>query len=235
MKKSIFILLFLLSILASAQVAQPYSIAQDPSMSTADKLVYLAWENDHAGNIANSQVAIADYNVKLAALEWLNTITITGNLNEFNIDPESDNFNRSAFFPRYNVRGNIAIGSFFTIPIATKRSREELKIANSLVDNRKQELRAAVLTAYNTYLMEEKVYQFRLESAIDAENKLKANEEKFRDGLVSFDEYSESRTRNSEVQISLAVAEAAYKNARVYLEGIVGVDLDGYLSTNMRR
>lgn len=230
MKNSILTILCMFSILASAQMVQPYSISEDPSMSTADKLVLLAWENDPAGRITNSQVAIADYNVKIAALEWLNTFSVTGNLNEFNIDPESDDFNRSAFFPRYNLRGSIAIGSFFTIPIATKRSREELKIAYSLVDSRKQLLQTAVLTAYNTYLMEEKVYQFRLESAIDAENKLKANEEKFRGGLITFDEYSENRTRNSEVQVTLALAEAAYKNARVNLEGLVGMNLDGYLS-----
>lgn len=233
MKISFFFPFFLLSILAGAQ-QQTNSNTQDPSMSTADRLVYLAWENDPAGDIASSQVAIADYNVQLSALEWLNTITVTANLNEFNIDPQSDAFNRSAFFPRYNIRGNIAIGSFFTIPINTKRSKEELKIAQSMVDSRKQQLRATVLTAYNTYLMEEKVYRFRMEAAIDAENKLKAYEEKFREGLVSFDEYSESRNMNSEVQISLALAEAAYKNARVNLEGLVGVNLDGYLSNTIR-
>lgn len=234
MKKSFFVSLCLVSIIASGQMTQSYSTAQDTSISTAEKLVYLAWENDAAGRIANSQVAIADYNVKIAALEWLNTLSVTGNLNEFNINPDSDNYNRSSFFPRYNVRGSIAIGSFFTIPYATKRSREELKIAHSLVDSRKQLLRTAVLTAYNTYLMEEKVYQLRVESAIDAENKTKASEEKFRGGSVSFDEYSESRTRNSEVQISLSLAEAAYKNARVSLEGLVGMNLDGYLSTTSR-
>lgn len=64
----------------------------------------------------------------------------------------------------------------------------------------------------------------------DAENQLEANEEKFRKGLVSFDEYSENRTRNVEVQIALSLAEAAYKNARVNLEGLVGTNLDEYLS-----
>lgn len=88
----------------------------------------------------------------------------------------------------------------------------------------------AVLTAYNTYLMEEKVYQFRLESANDAENKMNASEEKFRGGLVSYEEYSGSRATNNEVQISLALAEAAYKNAQVNLEGIVGMELDAYLA-----
>lgn len=230
MKKLSIIPLYLLSMLAAAQSTNTYSTSRDTSMTTADMLVHLAWQNDPAGKIAHNQVAIADYNVKIEKMEWLNTISLTGNLNEFNIDPNSDNYNRSAFFPRYNIRGNIALGAFFTIPYKTKRSKEELKIANSLVDSRRQILKTAVLTAYNTYLMEEKIYQLRLETSIDVENMLKSNEKKFKSGDVSFDEYSDNRTRNGEVQISLSIAKAAYKNARVNLEGLVGIDLDDNLS-----
>ncbi len=227
-------MLILSSTLAFGQTPGPLPAAAQPSFDTAEQLVLMAWRNDPGLAAYQRNVNAAEYAVKLSNVEWLNMFSFTGNLNEFNINPEADNFNRSQFFPRYNFRAVIPLGSFFGIPYTTKRNRELLFVAESNVEGERQLLKGQVLRAYHNYVMQKKVYEMRVDAALDSENKLKLGEQKFRTGDISFDEYSIVRNGHGEVQVSLYVAEAAYKNAIVNLEELVGVPLDEYLQQTIR-
>lgn len=234
MKKFVWILLILSSTLASGQTSGTLPSAAQPSFDIAEQLVLMAWRNDPGLVAFQRNVNAAEYAVKLSNVEWLNLFSFTGNLNEFNINPEADNFNRSQFFPRYNFRAVIPFGTFFSIPYTTKRNRELLFVAEANVAGEREVLKGQVLRAYNNYLMYKKVYEMRVETTLDSENKLKLGEQKFRTGDISFDEYSMIRNGYGEAQVSLYVAEAAYKNSIVNLEELVGVPLDEYLQQTLR-
>lgn len=225
MKNTIWILLFLIGSMVKGQ-NRVTDTADSGSGSFAEKLVTLAWENNPGHEVVRRNVNVAEYNVKLSGLEWLNIVSFSGNLNEFNINPGQDMYNRSQFLPRYNVAANLSLGMLFTIPTNTKRSREELMITRSVVENHRLTLEAEVLRLYNNYLMQESIHNLQSEMAMDAENNLKLGEQKFKNGEMSFDQYSELRTSYRQARISFFQAEASYKNAKVSLEEFIGMKLE---------
>lgn len=192
----------------------------------ARKLVELAWENDPHSKAVRQNVILAEYDVKLSKMEWLNTVTVSGNLNEFNIDPSNDVNDRSSFYPKYNVGARISLGMFFTIPYTTQKNRQQMLISETMVEERKVALEAEVLRRYNDYLMYEKMYRLKAEMVMDAENKFQVSEEKFRSGEIPFEEYSNMRSGVNTAQLSLYETEAAYENAKVSLEELIGVKLE---------
>lgn len=224
MRNIALILAYLISSAISAQDSTD-RVGYD-SENFVEKLVLLAWENDPESEVVRRNVNVAKYDVKLSGLEWLNLVSATGNLNEFNLDPQSDFNNRSQFFPRYNVSASISLGMLFTIPYSTRRSREELMIAESQVEKQRNILEAEVKRLYNSLMMEEKIFKLQAEMALDAENKLGLSEEKFRAGEITFEGYSEMRNSYSQSKISLYQAEASFKNAKITLEEIIGVKLE---------
>ena len=88
----IFSVLLLSSTLSFSQNVDYNSIIlpdgiEDISMD--EKLVRLAWKNYPANEAAQHEVLKAKHNIGVAGSSWLNLVTISGNLNEFNIDPSA--------------------------------------------------------------------------------------------------------------------------------------------------
>ncbi len=192
----------------------------------AEQLVQLAWENDPATEIVRRNVDLAEYNVKLSSIEWMSLVSFTGNLNEFNLDPNRDIYNRSQFLPRYNVAANLSLGTLFTIPYNTRRSKEELKIAHSQVEERRHFIRAEVMRLYTNYLLQEKIYTIQVQMAVDREDKQRVTEQAFRNGDITFESYSEARSAQNQASIAFFQAEVSYFTAKVALEELIGVKLE---------
>jgi outer membrane protein TolC len=125
----------------------------------AEKLVQIAWRNNPLNEVLRNEIKISEYQVKKNAGSWLDIITVSGNLNEFTINPDADDNNRASFYPRYNVRASISLGMFVNIPYQTKMDRQAVAIAESNLDARKLEVRNIVMKTYNDYLLTEKIYK----------------------------------------------------------------------------
>lgn len=192
----------------------------------AEKLVRLAWANDpeSAGVRASERAAV--YNVKLAGAEWLNTIVIQGNLNEFNINPEEDIFNRSQFLPRYNFGVRLTLGTFLTIPYQTRLRRQELEVARSAVNDRMLAIRASVLRLYNNYLMQQELYTLQAEMSSIAENTYRLAEQKFRSAEISYEEYTLARTAYNEARVLFLQTQSSFRNSKIDLEEMIGIPLE---------
>lgn len=204
-------------------IIKPNSASQ---LEFEEKLVRLAWNNDPESEGIRRYVDVAQQNHNIAAIDWLNIISLQGNLNEFNINSDRDVFGRSAFFPRYNVGARINLGQLFTIPFNTQRSRQEVLIAEAAVNDRKLALRTLVLKLYNNLLMQEKIYRLQSQLTLDVENAHNLAELRFKNGEITFDEYTVTRSSYNQAQISLFTAETAYKNAKLDLEELIGVRLE---------
>jgi outer membrane protein TolC len=232
MKKIIFLLLT-----ASAAFGQSVDynkIILPESVHTtefAEKLVQLAWKNHPANDVLRREVTVSAFEVKKSSVQWLDIIHVQGNVNEFVLNPNADfvtnnGFPRSSFYPKYNVRGNISLGMFFTIPYQTKQDRERLAIAQSNVNVRKLEVRNLVMKSYNEYVLREKVYKITSQLILDNETSHKLIEQKFKSGEATFDVYSASLTNFSQMTINQLSAERDYKNAKLDLEQLIGMKLE---------
>lgn len=192
----------------------------------AEKLVQIAWRNNPNNEVFRREVTVANYDVKKSAVQWLDIIHVTGNLNEFTLNPGVDQYSRAAFFPRYNIQANIPLSIFFSVPYNTKQNRERVVIAQSQVNAQKLEVRNAVLKAHNDYVMREKIYKLQSQLALDNETSFKLIEQKFKRGEITFETYSSSLTTFSGTSLSQLEAERDYKNAKLDLEKFIGMKLE---------
>jgi outer membrane protein TolC len=193
----------------------------------AEKLVQLAWKNNPNNEMLRSEIRISEYEVKKNAASWLDIITLTGNINEFVINPDSEFAeDRAAFFPKYNIRASINLGMFVSIPNETKIDRQRQAIALSHLDAQKLEIRNIVMKTYNEYILKEKIYKIQAQVFSDVENSYKLVEQKFKNGETSFEAYSASQRSYSQSSITLLTAETDYKNIKLDLEKLIGINLE---------
>lgn len=227
MKKVLFLLFVSIQVLGQNvdynKIILPDGV-QSPDFS--EKLVQLAWRNHPSNQVFRSEVIIAQYEVRKAAGSWLDIINVTGNLNEFNINPESDVAGRSQFYPKYNIRGSVSLGMFFTIPYTTKQDRQRVIIAESQLNAQKLETRNVVMKAYNEYLLREKVYKIQSQLVSDTENTHKLTEQKFKNGEATFETFSASLAAHNRVSISFLESERDYKNSKLDIEKLIGMKLE---------
>jgi outer membrane protein TolC len=192
----------------------------------AEKLVQIAWRNHPSNEVFRKEVDAARYTVKQSTATWLDIISVSGNLNEFTINPQSDVFGRSAFYPRYNVRANISLGQFFTIPYTTKVNKQRLQIAEANVNVQKLTVRNTVMRAYNEYLLQEKIFKVQSQLLLDNETSHKLIEQRFKNGETNFETYSQSLSTYSTMSIGQMEAERNFKNAKLDLEQLIGMRLE---------
>lgn len=192
----------------------------------AEKLVQLAWRNNPSNEVLRREVDIAGIDVKQSNTSWLDNIHISGNYNEFTINPATDVFGRSAFYPKYNIGATISLGTFFDVPYNIRRSKEALVIAQANLNSQKLLVRNTVLKLYNEYLMLERVYKLQSQTLLDNETAHKLAEQRFRRGEITFETYSMSLASYNDIMIAQLGAERDYKNAKLDLEQWIGMKLE---------
>ncbi len=191
-----------------------------------EKLVQIAWRNHPTNEVFRREVTIADFDVRTSTIDWLNTVRVSANMNEFTINPDTDIFGRAAFYPRYNIGFSVSLGQLFTIPYATRKSKERLQIAQANLNNQKLSLRNAVLRAYNEYTLREEIYKLQSQLLLDNETSHKLIEQRFKNGETTFEIYAESLSTYSQISISTLEAQTAFRNAKLDLEQLIGVRLE---------
>lgn len=222
---------WIIMLLSTGAVAQERRdmIQSLPGIQTVDfgeKLVRLAWRNNPESEIATYTIKAADQDIKLANAQWLDIFSLQGNLNEFNIDESRDQFNRSDFYPRYNIGARINLGMFMSVPANVNRTKQQARIARAQAEDLRQALQSQVMQLYHNFMMHDKIYTLHSDLLISAESTHGVNEERFTSGEISFDEYNAAKGAFTEQQIAFYEAEAAYKNAKVQLEELIGMPLE---------
>jgi outer membrane protein TolC len=195
----------------------------------AEKLVQLAWKNNPVREIQTSNRNIAETNVKAAKVKWLDVFTISGNLNEFTLNPGNDSptqVNRAQFYPRYNFGVSLKLSTFFSTPYEIKKSRDMLTIANADINADKLSIRAAVLTSYNEFLSKEKIFKLYAQAKLDAVNSHNLVEQRFKQGEATFESYMTSSNNVNQSKVKELESETQYLNAKVTLERLIGVKLE---------
>jgi outer membrane protein TolC len=223
------LLLFFISANALAQNIDYNKIILPSNVQSADfgeKLVQLAWRNNPLNEVARRQVSIAEWEVRKNIGSWLDIFHAQGNLNEFSLNPNTDFYGRSLFYPRYNVGASISLGMFVNIPFKTRQDRERVVMAEAQLDNQKLEIRNAVLKAYNEYLLRERVYKIQTQLLSDIENSHKLLEQRFKNGETTFEQYSLSQANYNNSTIALLGSERDYKNSKLDLEKLIGLKLE---------
>jgi outer membrane protein TolC len=194
------------------------------SSDFGEKLVQLAWKNHPTNEILRRELTIAQYQLGRSSADWLDMITIQGNINEFNINSQDSNV--PVFLPRYNFGIIIPLGIFVTNPNLTKQNRQRLSIAQEEINAQKLEVRSVVLKSYNEYQLREKIFKIQSQQFSDIESGFKLIEQRFKNGELTFEVYTASQADLNRASIQLLEADRDIKNAKLDLEQLIGVRLE---------
>jgi outer membrane protein TolC len=186
-----------------------------------DLLVEEALKNVSITREALNEVQIEKYRLGISKAEWLNYITVSGNLNEITLNPGKYT-TQALFFPRYNFGINIPLGTLFTNSYNTKISRSNLAIAKEKQRFAPIQLRSEVLSKFEDYVQARELLKFQSIIFNDEETVHTLNERKFKSNEISLEEFNNSskslfteRTKSIELQRNYAIT-------KYELEAIVG-------------
>ena len=232
MKKVICFLLCLLGYAMSFGQNIDYNkIILPESVTEADfgeKLVQLAWQNNPANEELVHRAQAAKYEVDLARWSWLRTVKVSGNLNEYTINTEKVREVNPTFipYPLYNFSLSISLGTIFLTPIETRAARSNYRVAEDVINQQKINLRAEVLTRYQNYLMNQKLFEIQNEVTEDEYSEFLLTEQNFKAGDVTLEDYKTSLKSYNEQLKERITLERDLKIAKIALEEMIGVRLE---------
>jgi outer membrane protein TolC len=195
----------------------------------SEKLVRLAWANNPDNQALLRQVTISEYGEKLAKRNFLNQISATGNLNEFNVNPPVDAKTGTPlpnFFPKYNFAATLNFGNIFSDPIRVKRAKEETAIANYNVNSRKLTLRAEVLRRYQKYLTNKELFKVQTDALEDASASFSLAEQKFKNGETKIVDFNSALENFNSRKSQKLIAERDFNISKIDIEELIGVRLE---------
>ena len=230
MKQLLFIALIFSSIAIYAQVpANPnsaYRLNSDTGRMSdvRERLVQLALQNP-LYEIADHNVTIAEYNIRLAKTSWLSQIIIAGNLNEFSIDPKAAG-NASVYYPRYNFGIAIPLDIFARSSNNTKIAYEKYMIAQSERNDRFRTIKADILTRYEDYLLAQERLTFQYKITKDAFEAYSKAEIDFKNNLIKIEDLNLFNSKYVDEQIKRLELQRDYNVSKIDIERLIGVKLE---------
>ncbi|MEM6641613.1 MAG: TolC family protein [Bacteroidota bacterium] len=191
-----------------------------------EMLVQIALSNHPDLSIAEKNTEIAQREENQARVGWLNTLSISGNLNETAINPPPPDVANNVYYPRYNFGLRVPLATFFNQPIERRIAKERFAI--SLEEKKKvvAEIRRTVLTAYNNYLLRLEIYEMKFQTVDEERSILQASENKFANGEISLEQYNDANRKYRLDVESLLFAQTNLNNSRLELEQVVGTSLE---------
>ena len=192
-----------------------------------EKLVQLALQNPDY-EVADRTVNRSLYELRKAKGSWLGAVAVSGNLNEFSIKQQASGV--ASFYPKYNFSVNIPLDMFTTKRNDVKIARENYLMAEAARNNTFRDIRAAVLSMYEDYLM----HKARLESQIrmtqDEQTILISKERDFKDGLINQEEYTKYNKAYEGANLLRIEYERNYKVSKIELERMIGMTIEEALA-----
>lgn len=193
-----------------------------------EKLVQLALQNPQF-EVADRNINVARYQLQKAKGGWLSTLSASGNVNEYTINPKSAPTNQATLYPKYNFSLNLPFDYFSSRAADVKVARENLYIANAEKNEKYRTIRKKVLAAYEDYLMHKEKLDFVIRISQSEYTEYKLAEKDFSDGVITADVFKKAENAYYETQMKKADQQRNFNVARLELEEIIGVSIDDVL------
>lgn len=223
---------FLLYLPAKAQYTHyEQIIPADTSKNVLERLIYLSWHNNPDNQEKFDNAESFRYGRKKQSWEWLNQISVQGNLNEFSI--AGGGGGSSLYFPRYNVGASIPLGIFLTSPAATKQAKALYHEALDKINSQKMDTRNKVTIAWETFRMYHRQMTIQQQINENSYADFLSNEKRFKSGKISLSMYNSSMMKYSDVLMQKIVLEKELAVSKSDLERLIGVRLEKVVSEDI--
>ncbi len=213
--------------MSEAQTAAPLYRAPDTARATniREKLVQLAMQNP-AYEMADRTAMAASYQVSMAKSGYLGLVSAQGNVNEFTVNPPSNNQQVPYYYPRYNLGVNIPFNVFTTVPNNVKIARQNYLIAVAAKNNKFREIKAEVLSLYENYLLASQLAELQVKLAQGEFGSFKRAESDFTENLIKLDEVEAKQKTYLSQQVVSLTAQRNLAMSKIELERVIGVKIE---------
>lgn len=217
----------LISLTVSAQSANGLAGSlghPNDSLGLGESLVALAWENYPENNTYRYEVKREQELISQARWNWLNDISASFNLNEGNLNPEANATN--IFFPRYNFRVSLSVGTVVNTPSRVRQAKIGKQIAGENVEQQQLAIRREVLSRYYVYLYNQDLLKLRMQAMQDVQSAFTAATRSFNRGEISLEEYNQALHARNAAEESRLQAERELVLSKLNLEELIGMSLE---------
>lgn len=194
------------------------------SLRLGESLVALAWENYPENNSYRYEVKREQELISQARWDWLNDISASFNLNEGNLNPEANATN--IFFPRYNFRVSLSVGTVVNTPSRVRQAKIGKEIAGENVEQQQLAMRREVLSRYYVYLYNQDLLKLRMQAMQDVQSAFTAANRSFNRGEISLEEYNQALHARNAAEESRLQAERELVLSKLNLEELIGMSLE---------
>lgn len=197
----------------------------DTSSAIEERLVQLALQGPQIERVAH-QTKIDEYELKAAQNQWMNILAFHAGFNEYNVTKTVATPN--IVYPRYNLGVTIPLGTILS-RTGIKSAKENIEIGKNDMELAKRNLREQVLTAYKQYMVYEQLIAMQSELLNDVKTQLAQAEEKFRNGTISLELYSNAQKNTNGETAALLDLRLQKDLKKLELEKLIGVKLETVL------
>ena len=192
-----------------------------------DYLVQLAWENRPERRILQSEVAIANNDIKLEKKDWSKDLQGSFNLNEISLSEAiyGDRLDVPVFYPIYNFTATVKLETLISRKQKVENAKFKAAIAEEELNAEKLKIRRDVLERYQSYLVSIEVLRIRVNAENTAYEAYNLIAERFRKGKAELDEYSKASNLYYGSQEQTKEAEANVNIAIYSIEEMIGIPL----------
>lgn len=198
----------------------------DDSLALGEELVLLAWNNYPANETLRFAVKQEEETVTQARWDWLNDLSASFNLNEGNLNPEATGDNTNRFFPRYNFRFSLSVGTFVNTPSKVRRAKLGREIAEEMVGEQQLRMRREVLSRYYNYLYNINMLKLKMQAYQDVYSSYASATQSFTNGEIGLDEYNQALSAKNQAQEGRLEAERTLLLSKLSLEELLGMTLE---------
>lgn len=179
------------------------------------------------------QVRINEYNLKAGRMLWTNNLGISSDMRYGTFDNFSTNTQAGQtpnLLATRNNQFNYGVGAYLKIPLNDIVSRKniiniaktQIQLSASLAEVQRNEFRQTIIKQYNDLILKQRLLKLKLRSLETAKINSEMVETKFRNGVVSVDEYSRISDIASKGEQEYESARIEYITSFMLLEEIVG-------------
>ncbi len=196
---------------------------QRPS-SFEDYLVQLAYLNSPATQILAYEKKIAQKEVELQRIDWMDDVNFGFNINEVSLSnvlqPSNDNL---VLYPLYQFTAGVSLGSFTTNK--KKREIKEFDVLISDMENNqhKMKIRAETLARYRKIILAIETLKVRIKAEEDTRNIYQISQQRYKNADLEMEDMLRASEAYNNAQEKRLAAETDIQLSIFALEEMIGI------------
>mgnify|MGYP001602168944 FL=1 len=197
------------------------------TLDIRERLVQLALQNP-SFEIADGNIAIAQYNLKLAKNSWQDHLYVIANVNESAF--KSSATPNNIYYPKLNVGFNLPLSIFSRRSNDINIAKENIAIGQAQKNEMYRVIRAQVLTAYEDYLQKKALLELQVELTTEQYTAYLTGQKQYAEGEIKID-YLNVFYKNYNVELAKERSLERDQNVAVIeIESSIGVKFSDVLA-----